>query len=94
MTHTCENCGDLLEGNYPCDTCGYDPAFEEYADDPELVFDGGRVVDREEWSAADHLEAALEKADSRGIRFHVRAALQYRAYERGEIEDERPLEGV
>lgn len=33
MTHRCDNCGDLLEGNHPCDTCGYDPKFEDYADE-------------------------------------------------------------
>lgn len=54
----------------------------EDSDDQEIVTDGGR----DEWSFADHLEAALEKAEGDEIRYHIRAALQYEALIRGEVD--------
>lgn len=40
-----------------------------------------------EWDRTAHLEAALEAAENDDVRYHVRAALQYDAVERGEIEE-------
>lgn len=39
-----------------------------------------------DWDRTAHLEAALENAVSDEARFHIRAALQHHAAERGELE--------
>lgn len=38
-----------------------------------------------EWTAEDHLEAALEESEDEAVRRHIREALQMPASQRGEI---------
>ena len=39
-----------------------------------------------EWDSEDHLEAALEAAESDLVRHHIREALQQNAEARGEVD--------
>lgn len=82
MTHHCGVCGNLLDGGYPCDRCYHDPEFDDRKGGDVFAFDGGR----EEWSATDHLEAALEKAESDNVRYYIRSALQHTALSNGQVD--------
>ena len=71
-----------------CPECQRERVNCVHLSDQKIATDGGQHDPDRDKELADHLEAALEAAENQEAHYHIRAALQQPAVQRGEVENE------